>query len=513
MNDPDGGYHIQYPDGHVSHAGRPDNCAPGFRTLFLYYATHPTVATTICYIVGDLGISVVTVGYPLPVIPVPGIWDVPPGGRVPGGWYAPLPPPGVLAGAGLPAGVLPYRPGGSHSGYSGFYWTGPAGLPSPAPLFANPAAFSAWALASIAAEIADINAFLAWLRAYLAAPKPPTGYFGTPGQVRRGGVNVARNTRWKTYYQVTIRRELRRGPWLSAALDFEEVAMALRISFGLFVASAVALAVASRAPAQGSKLEAAPSVAPAARRPAGELVRLALESEVAGNDRRRDALLREARYARPEDASVHWQLGELRIEGRWQSPREAELSASADKRLAEYSRRRDAAGASAADHAALARWCRKNRLDQQQRAEWCAVLRAEPANPEAISALKLRPFLGTLMTPAEIEQAKTEMREIVRAADNWKGEIVRWRGEAERGDARLPATVSARVAGAVRRAELVGAGAHPLAAAAAQGFPRDAAGADCRRWARTRARRRRRRWRGTQCSRLSTTCARPQSPG
>ena len=187
VNDPDGGYHIQYPDGHVSHAGRPDNCAAGFRTLFLYYATHPTVATTICYIVGDLGISVVTVGYPLPVIPVPGIWDVPPGGRIPGGWYAPLPPPGVLAGAGLPAGVLPYRPGGSHSGYSGFYWTGPAGLPSPAPLFANPAAFSAWALASIAAEIADINAFLAWLRAYLAAPKPPTGYFGTPGASAEGG--------------------------------------------------------------------------------------------------------------------------------------------------------------------------------------------------------------------------------------------------------------------------------------------------------------------------------------
>ena len=29
VNDPDGGYHIQYPDGHVSHAGRPDNCARG----------------------------------------------------------------------------------------------------------------------------------------------------------------------------------------------------------------------------------------------------------------------------------------------------------------------------------------------------------------------------------------------------------------------------------------------------------------------------------------------------
>ena len=187
VNDPDGGYHIQYPDGHVSHAGRPDNCAPGFRTLFLYYATDPTVATTICYIVGDLGISVVTVGYPLPVIPVPGIWDVPPGGKDRGAgmplYLLLVSWPGLVS----QRGFFQYRPGGSHSGYSGFYWTGPAGLPSPAPLFANPAAFSAWALASIAAEIADINAFLAWLRAYLAAPKPPTGYFGTPAQAPEGG--------------------------------------------------------------------------------------------------------------------------------------------------------------------------------------------------------------------------------------------------------------------------------------------------------------------------------------
>jgi hypothetical protein len=132
---------------------------------------------------GVLWLSAETFPFPLPVFPVPGMWGIPPGGRVPGGWYAPLPPPGVLAGAGLPARFLPYRPGGSHSGYSGFYWAGPAGLPLPPPLFAGPAAFLAWALASIQAEIADIGAFLGWLRQYLAAPKPATGYFGKPGQV------------------------------------------------------------------------------------------------------------------------------------------------------------------------------------------------------------------------------------------------------------------------------------------------------------------------------------------
>ncbi len=232
--------------------------------------------------------------------------------------------------------------------------------------------------------------------------------------------------------------------------------MTPRIAMGLFLAGAAALAVGPRAPAQGPKSETTPPLASAAPRTRGELVRLALESEVAGNDHRRDALLREALYARPEGASVHWQLGEVWVQGRWHSAREVELSASADKRLAEYSRRRDAAGASAADHAALARWCRKNRLDEQQRAEWCAALRADPADVEAISGLRLRPFLGTLMTPHQIEQAKAEMRAVATAADSWGGEVVRWRDGAERGNAGLPANVRAMVADAADGPEFVG---------------------------------------------------------
>ena len=91
--------------------------------------------------------------------------------------------------------------------------------------------------------------------------------------------------------------------------------------------------------------------------------------------------------------------------------RTVELSASADKRLAEYSRRRDAAGASAADHAALARWCRRNRLDEQQRSRSSAHALRRPGRTSKSnnSGLRLRPFLGTLMTPHQIEQAKAEI--------------------------------------------------------------------------------------------------------
>ena len=247
--------------------------------------------------------------------------------------------------------------------------------------------------------------------------------------------------------------------------------MVVRISFAVLVAGAVALAVGFRAAAGGSGSEAPAGTPPTAGRTAGELVRLALQSEVAGNDQRRDGLLREALYAWPNDPSVHWQMGYVRMGGRWLSPGEVELSARGDKRLGEYSHRRNAEGPSATDHAALARWCRKNRLDEQQRAEWRAVLQAEPANPEAVAALRLRPYLGTLMTPTEVEQAKGEMRLVARAADAWKREVVRWRDAAERGEARLPAAVAARVAGAADAPEFLGLEPRPLAAGRPQTAP------------------------------------------
>ena len=181
------------------------------------------------------------------------------------------------------------------------------------------------------------------------------------------------------------------------------------------------------------------------------------------------------------------------------------------QRLAEYSRRRDAAGASAADHAALARWCRKNRLDQQQRAEWCAVLRGT-GQP--------RSDLGAETQTVSRNAYDTRRN---RAGQNGDARDRQGRRQLEGGDCPLAGRGGTRRCAiarhrqregrrAVRPAELVAwsasfgsSGGTRLSARCCWRY--------CRRWARTRARRRRRRWRGTQCSRLSTTCARPQSPG
>ena len=89
-------------------------------------------------------------------------------------------------------------------------------------------------------------------------------------------------------------------------------------------------------------------------------------------------------------------------------------AAQQDKRLAEYARRRDAADANVADQAALARWCRKNHLDDQQRVAWTMVLQLQSDNAEAIKGLGLKPFLGTMATPGQIEQFRARLHKISR---------------------------------------------------------------------------------------------------
>ena len=103
---------------------------------------------------------------------------------------------------------------------------------------------------------------------------------------------------------------------------------------------------------QGSAAEQRPESTSAATT-AARLVRAALEDEMAGNNQSRDALLRQALDVSPNDASVNWQLGRLRVMGLWQSPVEVERAAQQDPRLTQYCRLRDAAGQTVADQADL----------------------------------------------------------------------------------------------------------------------------------------------------------------
>jgi hypothetical protein len=156
------------------------------------------------------------------------------------------------------------------------------------------------------------------------------------------------------------------------------------------------------------------------------LVQAALEKELAGDNSQRAALLQQAAQQSPGDAAVHWQLGEVRVQGKWQTVSQTEEAARLDKRLTEYARRRDTAGAHASDQAALARWCRQNKLEEQQRVHWRLVLQAEPDNAEAIHDLGLRPYHGMMVTAAEFDQFRARLRRVTEAADRWRPRVVAW---------------------------------------------------------------------------------------
>ncbi len=151
--------------------------------------------------------------------------------------------------------------------------------------------------------------------------------------------------------------------------------------------------------------------------PSGDLVKKALESEVAGNDAYRKELLDEAVRQTPGNAAAHWQSGDVRLQDAWRLTDDAKKLAKQDQKWAEYVRRRDAAGQSPEALADLARWCHKNHMDDQARAHWQAVLKLRSNNQEAIRNLGLRPYNGILLTPAEIQQAKSQLRAVEKAME------------------------------------------------------------------------------------------------
>ena len=167
-------------------------------------------------------------------------------------------------------------------------------------------------------------------------------------------------------------------------------------------------------------------------------MRTALEKELAGDNPQREVLLRQALDQSPKNAarigSLAWSA--CRTSGRPQ--RKSSGRAAHDKRLAEYDRRRDAAGPNVGDQTALARWCRRNCLDDQQRVHWLWVLQLQPDNVEAIQSLGLKPYRGMMLTPTQIERFRLRLRRISQAADRWRPRVEQWLAGIERGSAVMP---------------------------------------------------------------------------
>jgi hypothetical protein len=160
---------------------------------------------------------------------------------------------------------------------------------------------------------------------------------------------------------------------------------------------------------------------------AAELVRQALEAELAGDADKRTELLREALRTDPAHAASHWHRGELQIDGSWLPIDSLGQHFAADENLGKYRQLRAGLVDTADSQRELARWCDKRQLKPEARVHWMKLLEYEPSDAEAIKALDLRLYQGRLVTRKQIVFEQAQLAGKQRALREWQPRIASWR--------------------------------------------------------------------------------------
>ena len=75
----------------------------------------------------------------------------------------------------------------------------------------------------------------------------------------------------------------------------------------------------------------------------------------------------------------------------------------------------------------MARWCRKNDLNEEARFHWSSVLAVDPNNEEAHQAMDLRWSNGRLLSREEIAAEKALLYQAKRSVKQWAPSIAKWR--------------------------------------------------------------------------------------
>ena len=165
----------------------------------------------------------------------------------------------------------------------------------------------------------------------------------------------------------------------------------------------------------------------AAQAEAQRLVVAAAQAEIAGDASRFLSLLHDALRSDPDNQIARWQLGQVQFDGKWVTVEEAQRRAAADPLQAEYRQRRTAAGPSAREQLAVARWCRDNKLGDEADLHWAVVLSLDPTNKEALRAVDMLWKDGRLVNRNETSLQKQQAQAAKNAAKRWEPIIAKWR--------------------------------------------------------------------------------------
>ncbi len=213
----------------------------------------------------------------------------------------------------------------------------------------------------------------------------------------------------------------------------------LRKTAAILSALAALLTSASLVTAQ-AKEPATKGAAEKSSRPseAQVLVDKALSAEAAGDTQARTDYLQQALAADPDFAPAHWQIGEMKIDGRWLSIDSAAATSTMAAKFMEYRQRRARVRPRAEDQIRLATWCGDEGLaDQaQMHLQVAMMLRTTHAQQrDIIKKLGLVRYQKQLMPAARAELLKKHEKELEVMMHKWKPILSRLRSDLESRDA------------------------------------------------------------------------------
>ncbi|MDA1055241.1 MAG: polymorphic toxin-type HINT domain-containing protein [Planctomycetota bacterium] len=117
----------------------------------------------------------------------------------------------------------------------------------------------------------------------------------------------------------------------------------------------------------------------------------------------------------------------MRVDGDWRSVEAIEKQLAEEGRVAQYRQVRQQLAGTLAGEVSLARWCRRQRLFDQEKLHWAAVLRFDRNHGEARGRLALREYRGMLLTKEQIVQHKAYLEAYEMATKEWESRVERWR--------------------------------------------------------------------------------------
>jgi hypothetical protein len=109
--------------------------------------------------------------------------------------------------------------------------------------------------------------------------------------------------------------------------------------------------------------------------------------------------------------------------------------AAADERLVAYRQLRVPHGGTAAGQLELARWCRRQGLEDEEQLHWRILHYMRPGHQEATKALGLKNYQGAWLRKDEIAQIKTEKKLVHETERKWTSRLKQLRRSIEHGDA------------------------------------------------------------------------------